>query len=75
MSCLSVHLWLFVDPVELALLVGDDLIFPEPQSDLLLGTLDTIRAVADVASNINGIVTTNGAGVRGERVGSSKDHL
>jgi hypothetical protein len=49
-------LWLLVDPVVLSTLPGDDIVALEPQSDLLLGALDTVGAVADVAANIDCIV-------------------
>lgn len=41
-----------VDPVVLGLLVGDELLWLEPKSDLLLGALDGVRAVADVAADV-----------------------
>ncbi len=49
-----------VDPVMLSGLPALDLAFAEPQSNLFLGTLNTIGTVADVATNINGIVTSDG---------------
>ena len=36
------HLWLLIDPVELAVFVFKDLLGTEPQGDLLLRTLHTI---------------------------------
>ena len=45
-------LWLLIDPLGLALLVRNDLALLEPQSDLLLGVLDTVGAVADVAADV-----------------------
>lgn len=41
-----------VDPVVLALLPGLDFAVLEPKSNLLLGVLDGVAAVADVAANI-----------------------
>jgi hypothetical protein len=46
------YLWLLVDPVSLGVLVRDDLLWLEPESDLVLGALNTIRTVADVAADI-----------------------
>jgi hypothetical protein len=45
------HLFL-VDPVVLAQLPGLDLALLEPKSNLLLGVLDGVGAVADVAADI-----------------------
>ena len=45
------HLFL-VDPVVLSLLVALDLLALEPEGDLVLGGLDTVGAVADVATDI-----------------------
>lgn len=67
-------LWLLVDPIELSILVLDELLWLEPQSNLLLCALNSVRAVADVTANIDGIVTANGTWSRCERVGSTKDH-
>ena len=44
----------------------------EPQSNLLLGRLDGIGSVADVASDVNAKITANGARGRVGRVGSTK---
>lgn len=46
------NLSLLVDPVELGLLVGDELVLVEPEGDLLLGVLDAVGAVADVAADV-----------------------
>lgn len=67
------HLCLLVDPVELGRLVAGNLLRLEPQSNLLLSILDAVGAVADVAANIDGIVTSDRAGGRGKRVGGTKD--
>jgi len=85
------HLRLLVDPVELGVLVGDELVLVEPEGDLLLGVLDAVGAVADVAADVllrgecrthamcivlgtyDGVVTTDGARRRVERVGSTED--
>lgn len=67
------HLRLLVDPVELGRLPGDDITILEPQSNLLLGVLDRVGTVADVATDVNGVVTTDGAGGRGQGVGGTQD--
>jgi hypothetical protein len=43
---------LLVDPVVLSLLPALDLALVEPESDLLLGGLDGVGAVADVAADV-----------------------
>lgn len=73
LSCSLRHLWLLIDPVELGSLVAVDLVRLEPQSDLLLGVLDAVRTVANIATNIDGIVTSDGTGSGGKRVGGTKD--
>ncbi len=45
-------LWLFVDPVELSVLVRQNLAFAEPKINLFLGIVDAVGAVADVTTNI-----------------------
>lgn len=67
------RLWLLVDPVEGSSLVGDDLTLLEPESNLLLGVLDGVGTVADVAADIDGEVATDGARGRGKRVGGTED--
>jgi len=42
----------YVDPVESHLLPRDDLVLLEPEVNLLLGVLDGVGAVADVAADI-----------------------
>lgn len=51
-----VHLRLLVDPGSRVALPGDNLLSLEPQVDLLLGVLDAVGAVADVAADIDGEV-------------------
>ena len=46
------NLCLLVDPVEVVLLPGLDLLRLEPESDLLLGVLDGVGTVADVATDV-----------------------
>jgi hypothetical protein len=41
-----------VDPVVLSRLPALDLLLVEPESDLFLGRLNTVRAVADVAADV-----------------------
>lgn len=45
----------------------------EPESNLLLGVLDGVGTVADVAADIDGVVATDGARGRGKRVGGTED--
>ena len=51
---------LLVDPVVLSGLPRLNLTLLEPKSDLLLGVLDAVGTVADVASNINCVVLSYG---------------
>lgn len=67
------HLWLLVDPVELSRLVALDLTLLEPESNLLLGVLDAVGTVADVAANVNGEVTTDGTGGGSQGVGGTEE--
>lgn len=67
------NLGLLVDPVELGSLPADELTLLEPESNLLLGVLDAVGAVADVAADVDGEVTTDGAGGGGEGVGGTED--
>lgn len=67
------HLSLLVDPVELGRLPGDELLLLEPEGNLLLGVLDAVGAVADVAADVDGEVATDGAGGRGNGVGGTED--
>lgn len=66
-------LGLLVDPVELRALVADNLRVLEPESNLLLGVLDGVGTVADVAADVDGVVATDGAGGRGQGVGGTED--
>jgi hypothetical protein len=67
------NLSLLVNPVELGGLPGDNLTLLEPESNLLLGVLDGVGTVADVAADVDGEVATDGAGGRGKGVGSTED--
>lgn len=62
-----------VDPVELGRLPADELTLLEPEGNLLLGVLDAVGAVADVAADVDGEVATDGAGGGGEGVGGTED--
>lgn len=64
-----------VDPPFLVLLVRHDLFLLEPQVNLLFSAFDAVRAVADVATDINSIITTDRTRRRCERVGGSENHL
>lgn len=46
----------------------------KPQSNLTLGVLDTVRAVADVSADVNGEVAANRARGRIGRFGCAKHH-
>jgi hypothetical protein len=67
------HLWLFIDPVELGRLPRHDLFLGEPESNFFLRTLNTIGTVADVSTDIDSVVPTNGARGGIERVGGTED--
>jgi len=67
------HLRLLVDPVGLGELPGVELVLLEPEIDLLLGVLDGVGTVADVATDVNGEVATDGAGGGGSGVGGTEE--
>ncbi len=67
------RLSLLVDPVELSGLPVDEVLLLEPEGNLLLGVLDGVGSVADVATDIDGEVATDGARGRGKRVGGTED--
>lgn len=67
------HLLLLVDPAKLGALPLDKLLWLEPQSNLLLGAVDGVRAVADVSADVDGEVTTDGAWGGCEWVGGAED--
>ena len=50
-----------------------DLTLLKPERDFLLGVLDAVGAVADVTSNIDSIVATDGTRGRCERVGGTEE--
>lgn len=64
---------LLVDPVvNLDGVVVVDLLGLEPVSNLAVGRVDGIRTVADVAPGLDGEVSADGAGSRGQGVGGSE---
>lgn len=71
--CGQANLGLLVDPVELSRLVADHLTLLEPESNLLLGVLDRVGAVADVAADVDGEVATDGARGGGQGVGGAEE--
>jgi hypothetical protein len=64
---------LLVDPVVLSALPALDLALLEPKSDLLLGILNAVGAVADVTANIDSEIAANSAWQGSQWVGSTKD--
>lgn len=64
---------LLVDPVELGGLPVDKVLLLEPERNLLLSVLDRVGAVADVAADVNGEITTDGARGGGKGVGGTED--
>lgn len=65
---------LFVDPVGGSWSPADQLLLSEPQSDLLLGRLDGVGSVDDVASDLDAEVATDGTRQRVGGVGGT-EHL
>lgn len=63
---------LLVDPGRDSLGIRADAV-GEPERNLALGILDAVRAVADVAANVNGIVAADGSRVAGEGIGLAED--
>jgi hypothetical protein len=61
------------NPSLLGGLPGDELLRLEPESNLLLGALDAVGAVADVAANRQAVVAADGARGRGKGVGGTED--
>lgn len=49
--------FLLVEPLSLGALPADDVTLAEPQGNLLLGVLDAVGAVADVAAGLESEVT------------------
>lgn len=52
---------LFVDPVDAGWCPVHQFVFLEPQSDLLVGGLNRVGSVDDVASDLNAEVTADGS--------------
>lgn len=65
---------LFVNPVLGGWSPADKLLLIEPQSNLLFGGLNSVRAMNDVAANLDAEVTTDGARQGISWVGSAQ-HL
>lgn len=65
--------FLLEDPVGLGVLPLDQLGGSEPEGNLLLGVLDGVGTVADVAADVQGVVATDGAGSGGQGVGGAQD--
>ena len=63
---------LLVNPIVLSRLPAQNLLWLEPESDFLLCVLDGVGAVADVTSDINGEITTDGTWSRSQWVGSTE---
>lgn len=62
-----------VDPsINVTLVADRRRLLSKPEGNLLLGVLDRVGTVADVATDIDGKVTTDRARGRSERVGSSE---
>jgi len=64
---------LLVDPLGSGVLPLEDLGGAEPEGNLLLGALDRVGAVADVAANVDGVVTADGTGSGGQGVGGTQN--
>jgi hypothetical protein len=69
----SKKILLLVNPRLLGASPGDDLLWLEPKLDLMLGRVDGVGAVADVAADINGVVEADGAWGRVDWVGGAED--
>merc|ERR1711909_242857 len=70
------QLWIFllVDPVLLGRGPGSQLLGLEPKSNFLVGRLDGVRPVTDVAANMDGVVTTDCPRERSGGVGLAQHH-
>jgi hypothetical protein len=69
----SALLLLLVNPSFLGALPGDNLLLVEPQSNLLLSTLNAVRAVADITANIDSIVKADSTWCGSKWVGGTED--
>lgn len=63
---------LLVDPGLLGRVPLDEVLVLEPQSNLLVGALDAVGAVADVAAHLQAQVAADGTGGRGKGVGGTE---
>jgi len=64
---------LLVDPVVLSTLPALDFTLLEPESNFLLGVLNGVGTVANVTSDIDGEISTDGTRLRGKRVGGTEE--
>lgn len=72
----GVYMWIYlllVDPGVLGRLPADDIAILEPESNLLLGVLDAVGSVADVASGDEGVVAADGSRSGREGVGGTEE--
>ena len=66
---------LLVDPlVDSARVRNGSVLLAEPKSNLSLSRLDRVRAMADVAADVNAVVAADGARGRGERVRRAQEN-
>jgi hypothetical protein len=70
---LEKHLWFLVDPVVLGGLPRLDFTLLEPESDLLLGILNTVRAVTNVPAHVDSIIASYCAWLRSKGVGGAEE--
>lgn len=63
---------LLVEPGLLGRVPLDEVLVLEPQGNLLVGALDAVGAVADVAAHLQAQVAADGTGSRGEGVGGTE---
>jgi len=72
LTCASEHL--LVDPVLLAALPAAELLGLEPESNLLIRGLNSVRTVTDVAANLDAEISPDGAGGGVGGVGGAEHH-
>jgi hypothetical protein len=64
---------LLVDPIVLGRSPLQNLAFLEPEGNLLLGILNTVRAMTNIPAHINTVVATDGTWLGGKRVGGTEE--
>jgi hypothetical protein len=64
---------LLVNPVVLSALPRDNLALFEPESNLLLSILNTVRAMTNISANIDTIVSTDSSWGGGEGIGGTEE--